>query len=108
VSKKDISNFYKKGDSTRPECKSCTNEKHKLYKSKNRDFINKLKRDYHNSENGKKVNKIYSEEYRKNLPEYVRDKLKISHRDYCKNRYNNDTLYRLGVSIRNLIGLSFR
>lgn len=105
---KDISEFYKKGDSTRPECKSCTNKVNKEYKKNNRDFVNQLKRKYHQSENGKKVDKKYSDNYKKNMPTSVKDKLRQTHKTWCNYQYNNNSKYKLIVSIRNLIGKSFR
>lgn len=105
---KDILMFYKKGNLTRPECKSCTNIVNKKYKKNNRQKINDLKKKYHQSDVGKQANKNFLLKYRETMPDEVRKKLKESHRNYCTNRYNSDDLYKLKVSIRNLIGLSFR
>ena len=80
----------------------------KKYKLNNRDKILLLKKRYHNSEKGKETDRKYYLEYRKNMPDYVKDKLKASHTKYCRDRYKSDSLYKLMVSMRNLIGLSFR
>lgn len=77
---KDISDFYKSGQSNRPECKTCTNKVNKKYKSDNRDFINQLKRKYHQSERGKEADKKYVKYYRQNMPPGVKDKLRNSHK----------------------------
>ena len=105
---KNITDFYKKGDSRRPECKLCTNKVNKEYKKNNRDFINQLKKRYHQSENGREVDRKYSNMYRKNMPESVRDKLRQSHKKWCSYQYKSNNKYKLIVSIRNLIGKSFR
>jgi hypothetical protein len=101
---KDLKDFYK----NRPECKYCSYLKNKEYKSKNKEKIKELKRRYHKSERGIEANKKYAIKYRENLPDYVKTKLRESHKKYCNNRYNSDSQYKLMVSIRSLIGKSFR
>lgn len=105
---KEITQFYKNGDKTRPECKLCSYKGNKKYKSENKDLINQLKRKYHQSNKGKETDKVYSTKYRKDMPKSVRDKLRNSHKAWCHNQYNTNSKYKLIVSIRNLIGKSFK
>lgn len=106
--KKDVSEFYKLRGSTRPECKNCTYKSNRKYRENNRDFIRSLKRKYHNSDIGKETNRKYTKKYRENIPKEVKDKLRLSHKIWCHNQYNSNSRYKLIVSIRNLIGKSFR
>lgn len=105
---KNINDFYKNGSSHRPECKKCTNLVNKKYRLNNKEFIKELKRKYHKSEKGRETDRIYYTNYRKNMPDSVKDKIKKSHRVWCHNQYNNNNKYKLVVSIRNLIGKCFR
>lgn len=105
---KNISDFYKLGNDTRKECKSCTNKVTSKYRKNNPELIKKIKKKYNDSEIGRDSNKKNYQKYRKEIPENVRIKLAISHKNYCKKRYNNDSKYKLIVSIRNLIGKSFK
>lgn len=105
---KDISEYNKKGDSTRPNCKSCVQSGNKLYRINNKDKIKNIKKTYYATDIGKECLRKSSKKYSHKNREKIKEKNRESHRLYCSNRYKTDELYRLTVSIRNLISKAFR
>lgn len=90
---------------------------HKKYRVDNKDLISEKRKKYYQSNKDKIKQK--AKEYRINNKEYVnkrkrenREKKKDEYnkrwREYVKNRKNNDPLYKLSCSIRNLISQSFK
>ena len=96
---KDFSDFYKKKSSKggyRSECKKCCNEKSKNYKKsyyhKNKHLIDKGKQ------------KTYMDEYKKTNKIHLNNKRK----EYRKNKFKTDEIYKLSHNIRSLISNSIK
>jgi len=105
---KELDEYHKKGDSTRPNCKMCVLSNNKLYRKNNKAKIKEIKKTYYATDEGKKCLRDCSKRYSEKHKDEIRERNRETHRIYCNNRYKNDIIYRLTVSVRTLISKSFR
>jgi hypothetical protein len=97
---KDIKDFVK----MKNICKSCKNKYNYKNKEKYKDYHKNYHKNYGAKEENKLKKKINSKKWRDSNKERERE----LHRENLKKRYNNDTLFKLSVSIRNSIRQSFK
>lgn len=95
--KKDVTEFY----SSRRRCKLCYNKHKKKPTPEQREEYNKRRREqyYENQEEEKERSKLWKKNNRDKVIEYNREYKK----SYEKNRIENDPLYMVKRSVRNLI-----
>ena len=98
--KKDVTEFY----SGRKKCKYCYNKHKKKPTPEQREEYNKRRREhyYENQEEEKERSKLWKKNNRDKVIEYNREYKK----SYEKNRIENDPLYMVKRSVRNLIKCS--
>lgn len=104
-------NLFKKY--TRKRCISCYNKNRKKYDDTNRERIRERQRKYQKENRGKlnERRREYVKENKESVLKNLKD-FKINnpnyHREYSRNRYNTDLMFKLRRSCRNLIKLAFR
>jgi hypothetical protein len=73
----------------------------RFYQNNKPQVLEQVKK-YQDTEKGKKVKK------EANARRRTTDEHKLYHRAYCRNKYNNDTNYRLALNLRNRLSYAIR